>query len=103
WPVEEVVIVTEMPGVKDAVARLNEVCKDRANARRVTIVRGRWDRIGWHAEPVMKALGKGFGKDSFKVKGLIEAADGNALKTAIDAGQTFRLGSGESVFDIGSE
>ena len=82
WPVSEVVVVTSSDAVKDAIGRLNTVCMDRANARKVTVVMGRWDRIGWHAEPVMKALGKGFGKDSFKVKGLIEAADGNAIKAA---------------------
>ena len=103
WPVEEVVIVTAKEDVKGAVVRLNEVCKDRANARRVTVVMGRWDRIGWHAEPVMKALGKGFGRDSFKVKGLIEAADGNAIKMAVDAGQTFTLTSGSAAFEIGAE
>ena len=71
---------------------------DRANARKVSVVMGRWDRIGWQAEPVMKALGKGFGKNSFKVKGLIEAADGNHLKAEIEAGRTVKLGSGSEVF-----
>jgi isoleucyl-tRNA synthetase len=103
WPVSEVVVVTGAVPVKDAIERLNAVCMDRANTRKVSVVMGRWDRVGWHAEPVMKALGKGFGKDSFKLKGLIEAADGNALKAAIDAGQTFSLSSGDAVFEIGSE
>ena len=96
-------IVTAKEDVKGAVVRLNAVCMDRANARQVTVVMGRWDRIGWHAEPVMKALGKGFGRDSFKVKGLIEAADGNAIKMAVDAGQTFTLTSGSAAFEIGAE
>ena len=87
WPVAEVVVVTSSDAVKNAIDRLNAVCMDRANARKVSVVMGHWDRIGWHAEPVMKALGKGFGKDSFKIKGLIEAADGNAIKAAVDAGQ----------------
>jgi isoleucyl-tRNA synthetase len=103
WPVAEVVVVTSSDSVKNAIDQLNAVCMDRANARKVSVVMGRWDRIGWHAEPLMKALGKGFGKDSFKVKGLIEAADGNALKAATDAGKTFRLESGSSVFDIRAE
>ena len=103
WPVDEVVIVTAKPEVKDAVARLNAVCMDRANARKVTVVMGRWDRIGWHAEPVMKALGKGFGKNSFAVKGLIEAADGNAIKAAVDAGQTYILEKDGEKFEIGAE
>jgi isoleucyl-tRNA synthetase len=76
---------------------------DRANARKVSVVMGRWDRVGWHAEPVMKALGKGFGKDSFKIKGLIEAADGNAIKVAVDAGKTYTLGSGSETFEIGTD
>jgi isoleucyl-tRNA synthetase len=103
WPVAEVVVVTSSDAVKNAIDRLNAVCMERANARKVSVVMGRWDRIGWHAEPVMKALGKGFGKDSFKVKGLIDAADGNALKAATDAGKTFRLESGGALFEIGAE
>ena len=103
WPVSEVVVVTASDTVKDAIERLNAVCMDRANARKVSVVMGRWDRIGWQAEPVMKALGKGFGKNSFKVKGLIEAADGNHLKAETEAGRTVKLGSGSEVFDIGAE
>jgi isoleucyl-tRNA synthetase len=103
WPVAEVVVVTNSDAVKNAIGRLNAVCMDRANARKVSVVVGRWDRIGWHAEPVMKALGKGFGKDSFRIKGLIEAADGNLIKAEIDAGRVFKLGSGDAIFEIGSE
>jgi len=103
WPVSEVVVVTGSETVKDAIERLNAVCMDRANARKVSVITGRWDRIGWHAEPVMKALGKGFGKNSFRVKGLIEAADGNFLKTETEAGRTVRLGTGNETFEIGAE
>jgi isoleucyl-tRNA synthetase len=103
WPVEEVIVVTDKPKVKIAVARLQEVCRERANARKVTVVMGRWDRIGWHAEPVMKALGKGFGKNSFTVKGLIESADGNAIKAAVDAGQKYMLTKDTATFEIGTE
>jgi isoleucyl-tRNA synthetase len=103
WPVAEVVVVTSAEPVKDAIERLNAVCMDRANARKVSVVMGRWERVGWHAEPVMKALGKGFGKDSFKLKGLIEAADGNAIKAAVDAGQKFTLKEGASSFEIGAD
>jgi isoleucyl-tRNA synthetase len=103
WPVAEVVVVTSSDAVKNAVGRLNAVCMDRANARKVSVVMGRWDRIGWQAEPVMKALGKGFGKNSFRIKGLIETADGNAIKAAIDAGKTYQLGSDSETFGIGAE
>jgi isoleucyl-tRNA synthetase len=103
WPVSEVVVVTSSVPVKDAIERLNAVCMDRANARKVTVVLGRWERIGWHAEPVMKALGKGFGKNSFKVKGLIEAADGNYIKAEIGAGRSVKLGSNGEVFEISAE
>jgi isoleucyl-tRNA synthetase len=103
WPVAEVVVVTDSDAVRNAIWRLNAVCMDRANTRKVTVVMGRWDRIGWHAEPVMKALGKGFGKDSFNVKGLVDAADGNAIKAAVDAGRTFALAADGSSFEIGAE
>jgi len=104
WPVAEVVVVTDSEQVRDAIGRrLNGVCRERANAKMVRVVTGRWERIGWKAEPVMKALGKGFGKHSFTVKTLIEGADGNVLKAGIDAGRTVRLGGGDAVFDIGAE
>ena len=103
WPVAEVVVVTNADVVKKAIQRLNAVCMDRANARRVTVITGSWDRIGWHAEPVMKALGKGFGKDSFKVKGLIETADGNAIRAAVDAGRTYTLSADGAAFEIGPD
>ena len=51
----------------------------------------------------MKALGKGFGKNSFTVKGLIEAADGNAIKTATGTGQTYTLTSGDAMYEIAAE
>src|SRR5512136_1386859 len=103
WPVPEVVVVTTSEAVKNAIERLNAVCMDRANAHKVSVVMGRWDRIGWQAEPVMKALGKGFGKNSFKVKGLIEGADGNHLKAEVGAGRTVQLRDGEEVFEIGAD
>jgi isoleucyl-tRNA synthetase len=98
-----VVVVTTSDAVKNAIERLNSVCMDRANSRKVSVIMGRWDRIGWQAEPVMKALGKGFGKNSFKVKSLIEEADGNHLKAEIGAGRTVQLTAGGEVFEIGAE
>ncbi|HUH78769.1 MAG TPA: isoleucine--tRNA ligase [Methanoregula sp.] len=103
WPVAEVVVVTGSDAVRDAIDRLNAVCRDRANARKVSVVMGRWERIGWHAGPVMKALGKGFGKNSFKVKALIEAADGNAIKAVIDGGQNYTLTGDNASFELGPE
>ncbi|NMB78712.1 MAG: isoleucine--tRNA ligase, partial [Methanomicrobiales archaeon] len=103
WPVAEVVVVTGSDAVKSAIVRLNAVAMDRANARKVSVVMGRWDRVGWHAEPVMKALGRGFGKDSFTVKGLIEAADGNAIKAAVDAGKTHTLSADGKTYEIGAD
>jgi len=100
WPVSEVVVVTNSEPVKDAIERLNTVCMDRANARKVSAVMGRWERIGWHAEPVMKALGPGFGKNSPRVKTLIEGAEGNILKAEIDAGRTVTLKDGGTVYEI---
>jgi isoleucyl-tRNA synthetase len=103
WPVSEVVVVTNSEPVKDAIERLNAVCMDRANARKVLVMMGRWEQIGWHAEPVMKALGPGFGKNSPRVKALIEGADGNFLKAEIDAGRTVTLRDGDAVYEIGTQ
>ncbi|MCX6691861.1 MAG: isoleucine--tRNA ligase, partial [Methanoregula sp.] len=100
WPVAEVVVVTSSEQVAAAVNRLNPVCMDRANARKVTVVTGMWDRIRWQAAPVMKALGPGFGKNSPKVKALIEAADGTGLKTEIEAGRTVTLTDASGSYEV---
>ncbi|MBN1195368.1 MAG: isoleucine--tRNA ligase [Methanomicrobiaceae archaeon] len=90
WPVAETVVVTDDDAVSEAVTSLLHLCENRANSRSVRVVRGHWDRIGWKAEPVMRAIGPKFGKKGPLVKGLIENADGNLLKQQIDA-------SGEAV------
>ncbi|MCU0632731.1 MAG: isoleucine--tRNA ligase [Methanolinea sp.] len=100
WPVRECVVVAETPNVVEAISSLNHICRDRANARVVRAVCGTWERIGWRAEPVMKALGPAFGKKAPLVKDLILNADGNAMKSALDAGETFILGQGEGCFEI---
>ena len=102
WPVAGCVVATSSPAIKNALLRLNAVCRDRANSREVKVVDGQWDRIGWKAEPVMKALGPGFGKDSPKAKAAIEAADGNALKFAIETKGKGTLESGGQQFGITS-
>ena len=84
WPISETVVVTGSDEVKTALEELNELALNRANARAVRVVTGRWDRILWQAEPVMRAIGPEFGRDGPKVKALIESADGTALKTAIE-------------------
>ena len=74
-----------------------------ANAKRVRVVEGAYDRISWKAEPVMKALGPGFGRDAPKVKELILAADGNRVRETVLAGKMYTLVSGDDRFEIGSD
>jgi isoleucyl-tRNA synthetase len=103
WPVSEVVVVTGSDQVNDALTRLNAVCKERANAREVTVIRGIWDQIRWQASPVMKALGPAFGKNSPKVRALIEAADGSKLRQETGAGRTVTLMDASGSYEIGAE
>jgi len=95
WPVREVVVVTDDDEVEAAIVGQNPVCRSRANAREVRVVRGAWDRIGWRAEPVMKALGPRFGRDAPAVRALVESADGTALKAALDRDGRVILGGHE--------
>ncbi len=92
WPVRTVTVVTDADEVEDALLSQLPVCRSRANAREVEVVRGAWDRIGWRAEPVMKALGPAFGRNAPKVKQLVEEADGTALKAALERDGTVVLG-----------
>jgi isoleucyl-tRNA synthetase len=103
WPVAEVVVVTGSEAVKNAIERLNAVCRDRANARTVRVVMGTWDRIRWQAAPVMKVLGPAFGKNSPKVKALIEAVDGSFLKRETEAGRTVSLSDSSGSYEIGAQ
>jgi isoleucyl-tRNA synthetase len=100
WPVSEVIVVTGKNDVVTAINRLNTICMDRANARKVTVITGSWDRIQWHASPVMKVLGPAFGKNSPIVKTLIESADGSALKKEIEAGKIVKLSDGVNNYEI---
>lgn len=100
WPVRECVVVTDSDDIAAAIGELNDICRDRANSRSVRPVIGRWDRIGWSAEPVMKELGPSFGKDSTRVRELILAADGNSLKSAFDRGKTVSLSDGKDTITI---
>ena len=85
WPVAEAVVITDSDVAEAAVVRLNELCRQRANARRVTVVKGAWDRMGVKAEPVMRAVGPEFGKEGPKVKAAIEGADAAMLKREIES------------------
>jgi isoleucyl-tRNA synthetase len=51
----------------------------------------------------MKALGPGFGKNSPRVKALIEGTDGNFLKAQTDAGRTVKLRDGNTEYEIGPQ
>jgi isoleucyl-tRNA synthetase len=100
WPVKECVVVTDSMQVEEAMHRLGNICRVRANSRAVTVVRGRWERMGVRAEPYMKVIGPAFGKDAPKVKRLIENADGLHLKSAIERDGHAMLGDGGTVYTI---
>ena len=100
WPVAECVVVADTREVADAITDLNDICRDRANARIVRAVSGAWDRIGWKAEPVMKALGPAFGKNAPRIRDLIQNADAGAMKTAHDAGRSYILAGGQNRYEI---
>jgi isoleucyl-tRNA synthetase len=51
----------------------------------------------------MKALGPAFGKNSLKVKALIEAADGSFLKRETEAGRTVTLSDASGRYEIGAQ
>ncbi len=100
WPVREVVVTTDDDAVASAIKSLSSVCEDRANARSVRVVRGSFDRSGWRAEPVMKALGPAFGKRAPIVRTLILSADATTLKSTLEKGENVTLKDGDELFTI---
>jgi len=85
WPVCETLVLTDSDGVAAAVEAMQDLCKNRANSRKVTVVRGTWDRMAWSAEANMRAIGPEFGREGPKIKAAIESTDVTVLKTAIEA------------------
>ncbi|WOF15556.1 isoleucine--tRNA ligase [Methanoplanus sp. FWC-SCC4] len=85
WPVSEVIVLTDSDTVENAVKRLYDLSLQRANARKVTVVRGAWDKMGVSAEANMRAIGPEFGKEGPKVKAAIESTDASALKAEISS------------------
>ncbi|MDG6257500.1 MAG: isoleucine--tRNA ligase [Methanomicrobiaceae archaeon] len=100
WPVAQTVVVTGDEEVAGAIEGLRALCEARANSRRVEVVRDRWERIGWRAEPVMRGIGPSFGKEGPTVKALIEQADGNLLKAALEEKGEATVGEGDAVYTI---
>jgi isoleucyl-tRNA synthetase len=102
WPVKECVVLTDADDVASAITGLNDICRERANARVVRVVRGRYERAGWKASPVMKALGPVFGKDAPAVRDLILQADAASLKAAFDKGETVTLENDGTSYPLSS-
>ncbi|HVP94826.1 MAG TPA: isoleucine--tRNA ligase [Methanoregulaceae archaeon] len=100
WPVSECVVATGSADIRESIEQLNNLCRDRANAKSVRAVNGTYDRVSWKAEPVMKALGPAFGKKAPLVKDLISDGDGDEIRDAIIAQGTCVLGSGSESFEI---
>ncbi|MBP2133042.1 isoleucyl-tRNA synthetase [Methanomicrobium sp. W14] len=84
WPVSEVIVLTGSDIVEKAVTRLNEMCRQRANARKVSVVKGHWDKMGVSAQPNMRAIGPEFGKEGPKIKAAIEGCNAAELKKEIE-------------------
>ncbi len=103
WPVREVVVSCQTDRVEQAVTEMNELCSSRANAQKVTVIRGNWDKLGCSAVPVMKAIGPGFGRDGPVLKRLIESADGPLLRDTIRVKGEASLSDGKRSFSITGE
>jgi isoleucyl-tRNA synthetase len=100
WPVAEVVVEACSAGTASALGELGGIARTRANARRLTVVEGSWDRMGIRAEPVMRAIGPAFGKDAPRVKGLVEAADAGPLRERLEGEGKAVLSGGGRSFEI---
>ncbi|HOJ96260.1 MAG TPA: isoleucine--tRNA ligase [Methanospirillum sp.] len=103
WPVRNVVIVTSSESVAEAFQSMEELAKDRANTRNIEVIVGSWDRMRYNAEPVMKKIGPAFGKKGPVVKGLIESADGTALRKQLEETGLVTLSDGSEEFVLTAE
>lgn len=98
WPVKRVIVVTSSESVTEAFHSMEELAKERANARSIEIIDGTWDQMRYNAEPVMKKIGPSFGKKGPVVKGLIENADGSVLRRQLAESGSVTLSDGTEEF-----
>ena len=103
WPVQNIIVVTSSESVIEAFHLMEDLAKDRANARNIEIVRGNWERMRYNAEPVMKKIGPSFGKKGPVVKGLIETADGSVLRKQLEESGSVTLNDGTEEFILTAE
>ncbi|MDD1661053.1 MAG: class I tRNA ligase family protein, partial [Methanomicrobiales archaeon] len=102
WPVAECVVETGSPEIARALRDLGAIARNRANAKRVTVVEGSWNRMGIRAEPVMKAIGPVFGKEAPKVKKLVEGSDARAIHESLERDGRFLFTSGGHSYEVTS-
>jgi len=103
WPVQNVIVVTSSESVTEAFSSMEELAKDRANTRSIEVIQGSWDRMRFNAEPIMKKIGPSFGKKGPVVKGLIETADGSALRKQLEESGSVTLSDGNEEFVLTAE
>lgn len=103
WPVQNVIVVTSSESVIEAFRSMEDLAKDRANTRNIEVIQGSWERMRFNAEPVMKKIGPSFGKKGPVVKGLIEAADGSALRKQLEESGSVTLSDGSEEFVLTAE
>ena len=103
WPVQMVVVVTSDKFISEAMMVMEDLAKDRANAREIQVISGTWDRMRWKAEPVMKKIGPSFGRSGPKVKTLIEESDGAILRKELSESGLVTLSSGDEDYVLTGE
>jgi isoleucyl-tRNA synthetase len=96
WPVPRVVVESDDPAVREAVAALSDLLSERVNAREVRVVE-RFDELVERAEPRMDEIGPAFGADAQRVMDAVEgtrreelAVEGDGFRVVVD-GETFDL------------
>ncbi|TLN05055.1 isoleucine--tRNA ligase, partial [bacterium] len=100
WPVAECIVATTSPSIKEAVVQLNSICKARANSRVVRVVDAPWEGIIWRPVALMKEVGPTFGRESLRVKELIERSDGTKLKQLLERDGTATLTAERQSYSI---
>lgn len=103
WPVGSVTVAAKSRVVSEAFSAMYDLACQRANAREIQVINGPYDKILWKAEPVMKKIGPSFGKIGPQIKGLIESADGTAMRSRIAESGEYILAGPEGDIRITSE
>ncbi len=95
WPVKRIVVAPKKDEVAGAIASLESVLKEQANAKEIVLLTTgeTWKELGVEVVPNPSTIGPAFKKEAGRVIAELKKADGREIKRAIEERGSFEIGN----------